>query len=752
MRKPRRSGQFDQRVAIINKEQVFELSPTFGESSKDQFEYSIIDSDVWCSVKYIGTPSAGASEDNIEDQRTGKSKIEIEMRYRNDVSHEDIIVYMGGWFEIYSIQEGGRDETTIIRAEMRDDDTFTLSVADGYTEDFYQANPLGYNDEPEVGNPLSPIALNDQWDLIGDKVLLFNRNESDLWRPSDVSFHMALPVDWFENRAKSGRYGQPGHDDRAKMLISIPEEVDLNPSAFDGWTSQSPSQEWERPGEIKVIDSLYIGANSSYPMVSIEVEMKEGKTKTPIPLTGSVQNFDKYIFPHSLSSSDSVKEDISRSYTRCYSIPAYESAGEMLVAGGVDILKTGNRYTPGISLRPFLYTLNDNNYGMSSFVPHYFGGSKAKIRIRGVIQRLVENQFENGVELEDNFFTWSQEDIDVSLEGAMPFVDLSPANIIRGLEVQLKSFPLTEEGVHDFQNSGTTTGHTIHSDYWRVKVEEGSEVATSKITVELRYDKFEALTPETVLGIGSSIGIMPINIYHRNLYGVNLVDYLGPSIYYYENPELNIHPSAFVESTPEKRNHYDRKVPEIEQESLLEQRANIALEDLRMTLKNFKLKLKRVVIPEEWEFGEEVSYEYIEVDLSRYLVENQQSISDPFFQNQCMGHRYVFDNIEEYVHDDDSSAFTIEFDVEYDIDKMMDDELVVFRSNDGELCQYEYNQDTGAYDIKLPEIENMKVFDDSEDLESINILYAGEWAQLGRKHKVFPYTTHFNLRQKNTLV
>ena len=334
----------------------------------------------------------------------------------------------------------------------------------------------------------------------------------------------------------------------------------------------------------------------------------------------------------------------------------------------------------------------------------------------------------------------------------MPFVDLSPANIIRGLEVQLKSFPLTEEGVHDFQNSGTTTGHTIHSDYWRVKVEEGSEVATSKITVELRYDKFEALTPETVLGIGSSIGIMPINIYHRNLYGVNLVDYLGPSIYYYENPELNIHPSAFVESTPEKRNHYDRKVPEIEQESLLEQRANIALEDLRMTLKNFKLKLKRVVIPEEWEFGEEVSYEYIEVDLSRYLVENQQSISDPFFQNQCMGHRYVFDNIEEYVHDDDSSAFTIEFDVEYDIDKMMDDELVVFRSNDGELCQYEYNQDTGAYDIKLPEIENMKVFDDSEDLESINILYAGEWAQLGRKHKVFPYTTHFNLRQKNTLV
>ena len=74
--------------------------------------------------KYIGTPSAGASEERIQEQRTGKIKAEIRCRYFTGVKFEDVIYFEGGKFRIYSIQYEGRHEVLKIRAELRDDDTY----------------------------------------------------------------------------------------------------------------------------------------------------------------------------------------------------------------------------------------------------------------------------------------------------------------------------------------------------------------------------------------------------------------------------------------------------------------------------------------------------------------------------------------------------------------------------------------------------------------------------------------------------
>ena len=85
---------------------------------------SLVKQDVGAEFKYIGTPSAGASEDKIQEQRTGKIKAEIRCRYFKGVKFEDLVYFEGGKFRIYSIQYEGRHEVLKLRAELRDDDTF----------------------------------------------------------------------------------------------------------------------------------------------------------------------------------------------------------------------------------------------------------------------------------------------------------------------------------------------------------------------------------------------------------------------------------------------------------------------------------------------------------------------------------------------------------------------------------------------------------------------------------------------------
>ena len=89
-------------------------------------EVQTIKENRWGSVKYIGSPSAGSSEEEINEQRTGKIKIEVVCRFFSGLKFEDWIQFEGGKFRIYSIQTLGRNEGYSLRAELRDDDTPAL--------------------------------------------------------------------------------------------------------------------------------------------------------------------------------------------------------------------------------------------------------------------------------------------------------------------------------------------------------------------------------------------------------------------------------------------------------------------------------------------------------------------------------------------------------------------------------------------------------------------------------------------------
>lgn len=110
-----------------------------GTTGEQTDEVQTIKLNRWASIKYIGSPSAGSSEEEINEQRTGKIKIEVVCRFFSGLKFEDWVEYEGGRFRIYSIQTLGRNEGYSLRAELRDDDTPALptgaimSDASGFT-------------------------------------------------------------------------------------------------------------------------------------------------------------------------------------------------------------------------------------------------------------------------------------------------------------------------------------------------------------------------------------------------------------------------------------------------------------------------------------------------------------------------------------------------------------------------------------------------------------------------------------------
>lgn len=110
--------------AMKNKISFYRESLAVNNAGEKVKTVSIIKRDVGAEFKYIGTPSAGASEERIQEQRTGKIKAEIRCRYFKGVKFEDVVYFEGGKFRIYSIQYEGRHEVLKIRAELRDDDTY----------------------------------------------------------------------------------------------------------------------------------------------------------------------------------------------------------------------------------------------------------------------------------------------------------------------------------------------------------------------------------------------------------------------------------------------------------------------------------------------------------------------------------------------------------------------------------------------------------------------------------------------------
>ena len=111
-------GKLQHKVSFYRDATV--IDATTGEQTN---QVQTIKQNRWGSVKYIGSPSAGSSEEELNDQRTGKIKIEVVCRFFSGLRFEDWIQFEGGRFRIYSIQTLGRNEGYSLRAELRDDDT-----------------------------------------------------------------------------------------------------------------------------------------------------------------------------------------------------------------------------------------------------------------------------------------------------------------------------------------------------------------------------------------------------------------------------------------------------------------------------------------------------------------------------------------------------------------------------------------------------------------------------------------------------
>lgn len=135
MKKPKGSGTYDQKISIWRP-----VSTVNAENGSKEFVPELIVERAWGSVKFIGTPSAGASEDKINDQRTGKIKIEVFMRYVKGVQFDDFIVYRGGHYEIYSIQLTDANSVLVLRAELRDDYTWSIGNTEQVSNDLLAAN------------------------------------------------------------------------------------------------------------------------------------------------------------------------------------------------------------------------------------------------------------------------------------------------------------------------------------------------------------------------------------------------------------------------------------------------------------------------------------------------------------------------------------------------------------------------------------------------------------------------------------
>lgn len=135
MKKPKGSGTYDQKISIWRP-----VSTVNEENGSKEFVPELVIERAWGSVKFIGTPSAGASEDKINDQRTGKIKIEVFMRYVKGVQFDDFIVYRGGHYEIYSIQLTDANSVLVLRAELRDDYTWSIGNTEQVSNDLLAAN------------------------------------------------------------------------------------------------------------------------------------------------------------------------------------------------------------------------------------------------------------------------------------------------------------------------------------------------------------------------------------------------------------------------------------------------------------------------------------------------------------------------------------------------------------------------------------------------------------------------------------
>lgn len=139
MNKPKRSNVRNQRLKILR-----EIISNDESSTLEVKSFLTIAEDLWADIRFVGTPSAGASEDFIDGQITGKIKIEAFCGYVPGVRFEDFILYKGGRYDIYSIQVTGNKKGLALRAELRDDNTYGPILNRHKDVDaLFEANPGG---------------------------------------------------------------------------------------------------------------------------------------------------------------------------------------------------------------------------------------------------------------------------------------------------------------------------------------------------------------------------------------------------------------------------------------------------------------------------------------------------------------------------------------------------------------------------------------------------------------------------------
>jgi len=111
-----RLGNLNEKCDVIRREQYVD-----GATGSVYYGDVLLKEGKPCSIKYIGSPSSGSSEEEKNEQRTGKIKIEFVMRYFPGLAFTDEISYNGGRFGIYSLHVIGKRAFYEVRAELQDD-------------------------------------------------------------------------------------------------------------------------------------------------------------------------------------------------------------------------------------------------------------------------------------------------------------------------------------------------------------------------------------------------------------------------------------------------------------------------------------------------------------------------------------------------------------------------------------------------------------------------------------------------------
>lgn len=676
MRRPTGSGNLNQRITIVDRDYV--INEVDGGKV---FDDSLIKAkNVWCEVKYIGTPSAGASEDRTEDQRTGKVKIEAKMRFRDDIEHTDAIVYMGGIFDIYSIQERGRDEFIVIRGESRDDDTYRIAISDAQSEEFYLNNSLGYvaiPDDDSLGDINDPEGA--LIELSGNPkylTLLLSEPESFDYRPSEMQYQLEIPLSWFNEHSKSGRENDP----LRRTVTPASSDVDLD---VDSYLDPTDYVVYETSGEINELSNEnwdfifpYRGSSSAGRTHHYQVSINDLSYKTGVSSIAFGTLGDVF-FPSEANKQSSFVNEDDKKMMRQYYKRSYNTASEDS--------DNVSYYSVGVALNPFATVDSEKSINLS-----HFGNGSGLLKTR------------SGTRLGAYTLDVLSKRIPMVREFSLPFVDLSYANLIRYYLGSVEVYDsLNDDFTVNFENP--TIGNTEYAfmDYWDVSMAESN----TKLVISHRYS---SLGFGLGVAYGDSLTAYPVNIHHPSVF-YRLDESSSRAAFYnhYAN-ELGETPDGF-----DFRPALDLLV-QIDDTTNTYYYPNVAIEELDMRVKNVVVKVDKLAFPEgqdpaDYDIEENgIPYEEVSRNVSAYELDASAEISQSTLTNNHNGHYYAFDLSSFDVVNDRQSSCIVEFDVEYDIKQYVGpNELVLVCSNDANIESivlqeddenYDFDQSTSAYD------------------------------------------------------